>query len=289
MPMVMTLLLGLCLATPVQAADSGPVLLLPGLSAVEPQAGAEGRRCADFLEAAGLRPEGLEYLFCRPGTDARTGQVVLTARYRVSGARAAAVEAALRERTGMAALERQLGIWQLPEDGEGRFMHRNSGSIGPGALWPGTDFLEGGPPSVTVSGLDALTGGLAAAGTAKITPGGPDTDVPADGLPSVPLGGAGALSGGLLPPEVERPAAGGPDTAALRTVADHAGEAAGADGPDGLPSAAAGPLCTVSMGEVPQRGTFAATREDWAKIAWFAVTVRLPQGPAAQPAPATMP
>lgn len=36
-----------------------------------------------------------------------------------------------------------------------------------------------------------------------------------------------------------------------------------------------GPSCTVSMGEVPQQGTFAPQREDWGKVVWFAVTVRL--------------
>ena len=30
------------------------------------------------------------------------------------------------------------------------------------------------------------------------------------------------------------------------------------------------------MGEVPQQGTFAPQREDWGKVSWFAVTVRLP-------------
>ena len=48
MRMMMALLLGPYLVVPARAADSGPVLLLPGLSVptaeVEP-----GYRCADFL------------------------------------------------------------------------------------------------------------------------------------------------------------------------------------------------------------------------------------------------
>ena len=119
MRMLLALLLGLYLAWPARAADSGPVLFLPGLPAPAAEA-APGPRCADFLDEAGLRPEGLEYLFCRPATDPRTGRRALTARYRVPGPQAAAVEAALRGRTGMAALERQAGIWQLPEGGQGR-------------------------------------------------------------------------------------------------------------------------------------------------------------------------
>ena len=125
MRMLLALLLGLYLAWPARAADSGPVLFLPGLPAPAAEA-APGPRCADFLDEAGLRPEGLEYLFCRPATDPRTGRRALTARYRVPGPQAAAVEAALRGRTGMAALERQAGIWQLPEGGEGRFVLRRS-------------------------------------------------------------------------------------------------------------------------------------------------------------------
>lgn len=200
MRMLLALLLGLYLAWPARAADSGPVLLLPGLPAPAAEA-APGPRCADFLDEAGLRPEGLEYLFCRPATDPRTGRRTLTARYRVPGLQAAAVEAALRGRTGMAALERQAGIWQLPEGGEGRL------------------------------------------------------------VPSV---------------------AGGPDPAAAKGAADGAGTAA-VDGPAAGPDAplaegspAAGPSCTVSMGEVPQAGVWAPQRDDWGKVAWFAVTVRLP-------------
>ena len=82
MRVMMALLLGLYLVVPARAADGGPVLLLPGLSGPTAEA-APGYRCADFLEEAGLRPEGLEYLFCRPATEPRTGRRTLTARYRV--------------------------------------------------------------------------------------------------------------------------------------------------------------------------------------------------------------
>lgn len=68
MRVMMALLLGLYLVVPARAADGGPVLLLPGLSGPTAEA-APGYRCADFLEEAGLRPEGLEYLFCRPATE----------------------------------------------------------------------------------------------------------------------------------------------------------------------------------------------------------------------------
>ena len=207
MRMLLALLLGLYLAWPARAADSGPVLLLPGLPAPAAEA-APGPRCADFLDEAGLRPEGLEYLFCRPATDPRTGRRTLTARYRVPGPQAAAVEAALRGRTGMAALERQAGIWQLPEG----------------------------------------------------------------------LSGGGDAGGGAAVPSV----AGGPDPAAAKGAADGAGTAA-VDGPAAGPDAplaegspAAGPSCTVSMGEVPQAGVWAPQRDDWGKVPWFAVTVRLP-------------
>ena len=96
MRVMMALLLGLYLVVPARAADGGPVLLLPGLSGPTAEA-APGYRCADFLEEAGLRPEGLEYLFCRPATEPRTGRRTLTARYRVPGPQAAAVETALPE------------------------------------------------------------------------------------------------------------------------------------------------------------------------------------------------
>lgn len=92
MRVMMALLLGLYLVVPARAADGGPVLLLPGLSGPTAEA-APGYRCADFLEEAGLRPEGLEYLFCRPATEPRTGRRTLTARYRVPGPQAAAVGA----------------------------------------------------------------------------------------------------------------------------------------------------------------------------------------------------
>lgn len=146
MRMLLALLLGLYLAWPARAADSGPVLLLPGLPAPAAEA-APGPRCADFLDEAGLRPEGLEYLFCRPATDPRTGRRTLTARYRVPGPQAAAVEAALRGRTGMAALERQAGIWQLPEGGEGRFvLRRSAGEARPVGTLP--EGLSGGGAAV---------------------------------------------------------------------------------------------------------------------------------------------
>lgn len=127
MRVMMALLLGLYLVVPA------------------PAEAAPGYRCADFLEEAGLRPEGLEYLFCRPATEPRTGRRTLTARYRVPGPQAAAVEKALRERTGMAALERQMGIWQLPEGGEGRFVLRQSTGEGrPGGQMAGTFFRSKG-------------------------------------------------------------------------------------------------------------------------------------------------
>lgn len=248
MRMLLALLLGLYLAWPARAADSGPVLLLPGLPAPAAEA-APGPRCADFLDEAGLRPEGLEYLFCRPATDPRTGRRTLTARYRVPGPQAAAVEAALRGRTGMAALERQAGIWQLPEGGEGRFvLRRSAGEARPGGTLPGR-FL------------------------------------PAGELPEG-LSGGGDAGGGAAVPSV----AGGSDPAAAKGAADGAGTAA-VDGPAAGPDAsreegpdaplaegspAAGPSCTVSMGEVPQAGVWAPQRDDWGKVPWFAVTVRLP-------------
>lgn len=125
MRVMMALVLGLYLVLPARAADSGPVLLLPGASGPAAETVA-GYRCADFLEEAGLKPEGLEYLFCRPAAEPRTGRRTLTARYRVPGPQAVTVEHALRERTGMVALERQMGIWQLPEGGEGRFVLRQT-------------------------------------------------------------------------------------------------------------------------------------------------------------------
>lgn len=170
MRMLLALLLGLYLAWPARAADSGPVLLLPGLPAPAAEA-APGPRCADFLDEAGLRPEGLEYLFCRPATDPRTGRRTLTARYRVPGPQAAAVEAALRGRTGMATLERQAGIWQLPEGGEGRFvLRRSAGEARPGGTLPGR-FLPAGELPEGLSGGGDAGGGAAVPSVA----GGPDT------------------------------------------------------------------------------------------------------------------
>ena len=72
MRVMMALVLGLYLVLPARAADSGPVLLLPGASGPAAETVA-GYRCADFLEEAGLKPEGLEYLFCRPAAEPRTG------------------------------------------------------------------------------------------------------------------------------------------------------------------------------------------------------------------------
>ena len=234
MRVMMALLLGLYLVVPARAADSGPVLLLPGLSGPTAEA-APGYRCADFLEEAGLKPEGLEYLFCRPATEPRTGCRTLTARYRVPGTQAAAVEKALRERTGMAALERQMGIWQLPEGGEGRFVLRQSAGEGkPGGQLAGT-FLS----------VEGLRDGLSGDGSIGSDAG----TLPSAGL-SVPAAKDDGMAG------------------TAGSVAE--GTAALADR-----DPKKGPSCTVSMGEVPQQGTFAPQREDWGKIAWFAVTVRL--------------
>ena len=159
------------------------------------------------------------------------------------------MEAALRGRTGMAALERQAGIWQLPEGGEGRVvLRRSAGEARPGGTLPGR-FL------------------------------------PAGELPEG-LSGGGDAGGGAAVPSV----AGGPDPAAAKGAADGAGTAA-VDGPAAGPDAsceegpdaplaegspAAGPSCTVSMGEVPQAGVWAPQRDDWGQVPWFAVTVRLP-------------
>lgn len=247
MRMMMALLLGLYLAVPVRAADSGPVLLLPGLSGPTAEASA-GYRCADFLEEAGLKPEGLEYLYCRPATEPRTGRRMLTARYRVPGPQGAAVEKALRERTGMAALERQMGIWQLPEGGEGRFVLRQSAGEG--------------------SGVGALAG----------------TFLPVEGLRSGLSGeGTAGDEAGALPPVVRSVPAAQDDgmAGAAGSVAEGSPAAVPGAAGDGMEDALAdgaskaGPSCTVSMGEVPQQGIFAPQREDWGKVAWFAVTVRL--------------
>ncbi len=241
---VMTaLLLGLYLALPARAADSsGPVLLLPGLSGLAAEA-APGYRCADFLEEAGLKPDGLEYLYCRPATEPRTGRRTLTARYRVPGPQAAAVEKALRERTGMVALRRQAGIWQLPESEEGRFLLRQGAGKG----------SPGGTLAGTLLSVEGLRDGLSGAGTAGS---GADDPLPA-GVP--------------VPATKDGPAGGAGSPAVVPSASAGDGKAV----PLASGSPEAGPSCTVSMGEVPQQGIFAPHREDWGKIVWFAVTVRL--------------
>lgn len=228
MRVMMALLLGLYLVVPARA-EAAP-----------------GYRCADFLEEAGLRPEGLEYLFCRPATEPRTGRRTLTARYRVPGPQAAAVETALRERTGMAALERQMGIWQLPEGGEGRFVLRQSTGEGrPGGQMAGTFF--------SVQGLrDGLSGDGATGSEAGTLPSAGRS------VPAAQDDGMAGAAGSVGSPAAVPGAAAKEGTAALA---------------DSAPKK--GPSCTVSMGEVPQQGTFAPQREDWGKVSWFAVTVRL--------------
>lgn len=79
---------------------------------------AGAQECGDLLRAAAKPPAGLEFLFCR--REERSGQARLSARYRVRGSEAARVEAWLRERCGMGALVREIGIWSLPEGAEGR-------------------------------------------------------------------------------------------------------------------------------------------------------------------------
>lgn len=99
-------LLGLAVTSP-----AGELSVLPPPAWQLPQEG-----CGDVLQQAGLVLPGLEFLVCR-----REGQPAReVARYRVRGDQAAAVEALLREKTGMAALERVLGMWTLPAGGEGR-------------------------------------------------------------------------------------------------------------------------------------------------------------------------
>ena len=246
MRVMMALVLGLYLVLPARAADSGPVLLLPGASGPAAETIA-GYRCADFLEEAGLKPEGLEYLFCRPAAEPRTGRRTLTARYRVPGAQAVAVEHALRERTGMAALERQMGIWQLPEGGEGRFVLRQSAGAGGSGVALSGPFLS----------VEGLRDGLSGADTVGSG---------ADALPSA----------ASVPAMQDRPA-GDAGRAVTGSPAAAPGTSAGEGGEPVLADSApeAGPSCTVSMGEVPQQGTFAPQREDWENISWFAVTVRL--------------
>lgn len=91
-------------------AGGGPVLVLPRAQAAP--------LCGDVLAQSGLRLPELEFLFCRrEGTEEAAR---LVARYRVRGAQAASVEAALQRHCGMAALQRTAGIWSLPQGGEGR-------------------------------------------------------------------------------------------------------------------------------------------------------------------------
>lgn len=91
-------------------AGGGPVLVPPRAPAASD--------CGDVLAQSGLRLPELEFLFCR--REGTTEAARLVARYRVRGAQAASVEAALRRHCGMAALQRTAGIWCLPPDGEGR-------------------------------------------------------------------------------------------------------------------------------------------------------------------------
>lgn len=249
MRMMIALLLALYLVVPARAADSGPVLLLPGLSGPAAEV-APGYRCADFLEEAGLKPDGLEYLYCRPATEPRTGRQMLTARYRVPGPQAAAVEKALREQTGMAVLERQMGIWQLPEGGEGRFdLRQNTGEGSPKETLSGT-FLSVEGLRHSLSEADTDTAGSSADNL-------PPADVPASAAKDGTVVAAGSVAEGI-PAAVPGASVEENTKAALE---------------DSAPKA--GPSCSVSMGEVPQQGTFAPQREDWGKVAWFAVTVRL--------------
>lgn len=106
-----------CPAADGQFAPAPPeaALTLPRLLPVMP---GKAQECGDMLRAAGIQTTGLEFLYCRrEGPD---GQQRLTARYRVRGSDAAAVEDLLRERCHMGALVRSLGIWGVPDGGEGR-------------------------------------------------------------------------------------------------------------------------------------------------------------------------
>lgn len=107
---------------PCPAADgqslSVPPAVLPGLPRLLPVASGTAQECGDLLRAADIRPQGLEFLFCR--REGANGQQRFTARYRVRGSEAAAVENVLRERCRMGALVRSLGIWSVPEGEEGR-------------------------------------------------------------------------------------------------------------------------------------------------------------------------
>lgn len=307
------LCLALCLwlALPALADGKGPVLFLPAL----PGATTAGDgQCGDLLEQAGLKPDGLEYLYCRPAADPRTGRAVLAARYRVPGARAAAVETALRERTGMAALQRQAGIWQLPEDGAGHFRLRPAGTDRPdrpGALSPGlsADMLMDVPAGLSAGlrpdpaadlGVDVPTD-LAPDLPAGLLPGPAAAGKRADSKTPLPVAGGDAARDAITAPPVPAPDRSTGTTAGQAGVgaaAQASGAALTAGAPVPLPKGAGpqdgsrgplqsgpreaprtdprrGPICTLTMGEVPQQGAFAPRREDWGKIAWFAVTVRL--------------
>lgn len=106
-----------CLAAEGQLAPvpSEHVLAPPRLLQVMP---GKGRGCGDMLRAAGIQATGLEFLFCR--REGPEGRQLLTARYRVRGSEAASVEKLLREQCRMGALVRSLGIWSVPDGGEGR-------------------------------------------------------------------------------------------------------------------------------------------------------------------------
>lgn len=304
MRVILHLSLCLWLALPALAADKGPVLLLPA----PPGTATTGDgQCGDLLEQAGLKPDGLEYLYCRPADDPRTGRAVLAARYRVPGARAAAVEAALRERTGMAALQRQAGIWQLPEDGAGQFRLRPVGTDRAPSLpadlsadlLPGpaadlnVDVPTGLDPDLSADGLTDVPAGLSAGPAAA--------EKRADSKTPLPVAGNDAAHEAVTAPPAPAPGRNTGTTAGQagrQAAAQAPGAALTADVPAPLPKVAGpqdgsqgpfqsaprkalrdasrrGPLCTLVMGEVPQQGAFAPRREDWGKIAWFAVTVRL--------------
>lgn len=110
-------------ATAAAGAASGPAPgALSGVAVPRVRLSPGPEACGDVLAASGVRLSGLEFLFCRREGEGRTSRLV--ARYRVRGERAAAVEAALREHCGMAALERVSGIWSLPPGGEGRLPAR---------------------------------------------------------------------------------------------------------------------------------------------------------------------
>lgn len=106
-------------APPARAAGEAPALASPPLPVVSGMAAAAARQdCGDLLREADIRPDGLEFLFCRK--EGRGGQARFTARYRVRGSEAARVERLLHERCGMGMLVRSLGIWSVPDGAEGR-------------------------------------------------------------------------------------------------------------------------------------------------------------------------